>query len=129
MSNSINHQFRSSVHVSTVRRVLAVAVASGLIAGTGLAYADRAEASPDQDAVFLAALSAAGYTYADGSVGVVIGNAHTVCRMLAGGVPKPDVTTALDNVETGVDRWGAELFAALAIEVYCPQFDDGQVAA
>ena len=40
--------FRSSVAVRTVRRTLAAALAGGVIAGTGLAWAGHADAAPGQ---------------------------------------------------------------------------------
>ena len=101
--------------LSAARVVLVVALLGPLGVAASTARADPS----DVDARFLAALRAAGITYASPDVG--IGAGHLVCSKLDGGEKPTDVANEVMN-SSSLDAYHAGYFVGASIGAYCPQY-------
>jgi hypothetical protein len=91
-------------------------VLASFAAGIGLAT--PAQADPDPDASFLAALSDAGITYQCGPDAVGIG--RRACQLMDQGHSEPDVIKGMTEQNAGFTTDAATKFTQIAESIYCP---------
>jgi Protein of unknown function (DUF732) len=99
-------------------------VLASFAAGIGLAT--PAQADPDPDASFLAALNDAGITYQSGPEAITIG--RRACQLMDQGHTEPDVIKSMTEQNAGFTTDAATKFTQIAESIYCPQHIGGAVS-
>ena len=85
-----------------------------------------AQADPDPDASFLAALNNAGITYQSGPDAIAIG--RRACQLMGQGRTEPDVIKGMTEQNAGFTTDAATKFTQIAESIYCPQHIGGAVS-
>lgn len=84
-------------------------------------WAERVDATPQQDGLFLFTLGQHGLVYENASAVIALGK--EVCTELQAGTSVENLTELID-AGTGLDRQGAAVFISASVSVYCQQRGD-----
>jgi hypothetical protein len=91
-----------------------------------IGLAAPAQADPDPDASFLAALNNAGITYQSGPDATAIG--RRACQLMGQGHTEPDVIKSMTEQNAGFTTDAATKFTQIAESIYCPQHIGGALS-
>ncbi len=104
-----------------MKRQLMLLSVAATIAVAAPAYADPA---PNNDADFLAQLTAAGLSYQDPAQAVAV--AKAVCQLVDKGTPDTEIEKNLRLRNPSFSENGAAKFIMLAAGEYCPKYLTGE---
>jgi hypothetical protein len=104
-----------------MKRQLMLLSVAATIAVVAPAYADP---PPNDDADFLAQLTAAGLSYQDPAQAVAV--AKAVCQLVDKGTPDTDIEKNLQLRNPSFSGNGAAKFITLAAGEYCPKYLTGE---
>jgi hypothetical protein len=96
------------------------------VPAAAIGLAASAQAGPDPDGEFLAALNNAGITYQNGPDAIGIG--RRACQLMDQGHSQADVIKAVTDQNPGFTNDGATTFVVSAENTLCPQHAGGAVS-